>query len=79
MSLKPIDYQDLKSTELKDFSYIRISYLGEEILTTEFSKLESLELSLFKNKDYKIDILNKRGRVIKEINFIASEKIYLGI
>ena len=66
MTLKPIDYQKLKSNELKDFYYIRLSYLGEEVLTAEFNRLESLEPYLLENKEYKIDILNKKNRILKE-------------
>jgi len=74
---KPIDYQGLKNNELTEFYYIRFNYLGEEILNTKFGDLERLDLYLIKGKEYRIDILNKKDKIIKEAYFIASEKIYL--
>jgi len=75
--LRPVNYDTLITRELKDYNSIRLSFLGEEVCTLAFAKLNTYSLPLLKDKDYKISILNSRGKALRQFHIRASPEIYL--
>ena len=54
---------------------LRISFLGEEIDKIKINDIESYGIYLFKDKEYKIYLLNNKGKFLKELSIKATEKI----
>ncbi len=79
IALKIGSYQDIKSSSLDDSYYIRLTFLGEEIALAELRGLDSFGFTLLEGIEYKIAILNKKGRILREIPMKASEKMYMDI
>lgn len=71
-------YEKLKSTELDDSYSIRLFFLGEELAKVKLNKLDSTSFPLLENKEYKIQILNKK-KLLKEFTINASKNILLDI
>lgn len=79
IALKLGDYQDIKSRILKDSYHVKLTFLGEEIVMAELKELDSLVFPLLEWVHYKASILNKNGRVLKEIPIKASERMFIDI
>lgn len=78
LSLKLEELRDIKSNDIQDY-YIRFNFLGETIATIPFNEIDSYELLLLEGKEYLVNLLNKRNRVLKELHVKASDKIYIDI
>lgn len=72
-------YGNIEVGSLQDSYSIRFNFLGEEILTVALNKLDSTELPLFEGKGYKVQVLNSRGRVLKELYMNATRDMMLDI
>jgi len=79
VELKLKDLEGIDANALGDSYYVKVSFLGEELAKVPFNRLESYQWDLLKGKNYKVSILNKRERVLKESVLEASEKMYLDI
>lgn len=77
INLKPINYDTVKTRELKDYHDIKLSFLGEEVYNLKFAELPSYNLALLKDMDYRISVLNARGKILKQFHIRASPEIYL--
>ncbi|MGI0100602.1 MAG: hypothetical protein ACREBH_02695 [Candidatus Micrarchaeaceae archaeon] len=79
MIIKPADYQKLKGNEIKEFAFIRLCFLGEELETIALGEIGARELSLLDGAEYTICVLNRNKRILKEFAIRASRDICLDI
>jgi hypothetical protein len=68
---------EVNFSELNDAYYLRVVFLGEDIYKISLQDAVSTELRLLEGKYYTLYLLNKKGRILKEYELKASEKIYL--
>ena len=79
ISIKGADYKDIKNDDIKEFKYIRISFLGEEIQTIPLAKITSNVVQLLNGIEHTVEILSKSGKVLRELSIRVSEDIKLDI
>ncbi|MDE1871530.1 MAG: hypothetical protein KGI06_04820 [Candidatus Micrarchaeota archaeon] len=62
------------SKELKECTII-LRFLGEEIWRALIDKMSGYEICLLKGKDYTIQILDKKGRILKDLRVCGAQHI----
>lgn len=77
INLKSVNYDAIKTKELMGYHSVKLSFLGEDLYNLKFAELPNYNLTLLKDMDYRISVLNARGKMLKQFHIRASPEIYL--